>query len=99
MNLINKSSSDIIYCGSKDNGGNLQTFRYTQNQRRVETRMKKYNRIIDNINKKTKINTQTVKELETILSKHNSKTLNYDKFKEYIIEKNKLNKLVYDHYQ
>jgi len=96
---IDPGYSDIIYCGSKDNGGNLQTFRYTQNQRRVETRMKKYNRIIDNINKKTKINTHTVKELETILSKHNSKTLNYDKFKEYIIEKNKLNKLVYDHYQ
>jgi len=96
---VDPGCSDLIYCGSKDNDGNLETFRYTQNQRRLETRTKKYNKIIDNINKKTKINTQTVKELETILSKHNSKTINYEKFREYIIEKNKLNKLLYDHYQ
>lgn len=50
----------------------------------LETRMKKYNKIIDTINKKTK---------------YNSKTINYDKFKEFIIEKNKLNKILYDHYQ
>ena len=29
--------SDLIYCGSKDDDGNLQTFRYTQGQRREET--------------------------------------------------------------
>jgi hypothetical protein len=61
--------------------------------------MKKYNKIMDTINKKTKYNEKTVKELETVLSKYNSKTINYDKFKEYIIEKNKLNKILYDHYQ
>lgn len=33
--------SDLIYCGSKDEKGKLQTFRYTQNQRRVKTIMKK----------------------------------------------------------
>ena len=96
---IDPNYSDLIYCGSKDDKGNLQTFRYTQNQRRVETRMKKYNKIINSVNKKTKYNEKTVKEIETILSKFNSKTINYDKFKEYIIEKNKLNKILYDHYQ
>jgi len=96
---IDPGHSDLIYCGSKDKKGNLQTFRYTQNQRRVETRMKKYNKIIDTINKKTKYNEKTVKELETVLSKYNSKTINYNKFKEYIIEKNKLNKILYEHYQ
>jgi hypothetical protein len=48
------------------------------------------------VNKKTKINEKTIKEHETILSKLNSKTCNYDKFKEYIIEKNKLNLLLFD---
>ena len=47
--------------------GNLQTFRYTQNQRRLETRLKKYNIIIDKINKETKIENQTIKEIETEL--------------------------------
>jgi hypothetical protein len=96
---IDPGHSDLIYCGSKDEKGKLQTFRYTQNQRRLETRMKKYNKIMDTINKKTKYNEKTVKELEIVLSKYNSKTINYDKFKEYIIEKNKLNKILYDHYQ
>ena len=91
--------SDLIYCGSKDDKGKLQTFRYTQNQRRLESRTKKYNKLVDSINKDSKYNEKTVKELETILSKHNSKTINYNKFKEYIIEKNKLNKILYDHYQ
>ena len=34
-------STAILF--SKDEKGKLQTFRYTQNQRRVETRIKKYN--------------------------------------------------------
>ena len=97
--VADPNMSDLIYCGSKDKDGNLETFRYTQNQRRLETRLKKYNKIIDKVNKKTKINEKTIKEHETILSKLNSKTCNYDKFKEYIIEKNKLNITLFDHYQ
>ena len=31
---IDPNMSDLIYCGSKDENGKLQTFRYTQNQRR-----------------------------------------------------------------
>ena len=91
--------SDLIYCGAKDSNGNLETFRYTQNQRQLETRTKKYNKIIDNTNKKTIINNESVKEIETILSKYNSKTCNYEKFKEYLIEKNKLNYKLYKHYE
>jgi Ethanolamine utilization protein EutJ (predicted chaperonin) len=88
--------SDWLYCGSKNKDGELKTFRYTQNQRRLETKLKKYNNIIDKVNKITE---KTIKEHETILSKLNSKTCNYDKFKEYIIEKNKLNIILFDHYQ
>ena len=91
--------SDLIYCGAKDKNGNLQTFRYTQNQRRLETRLKKYNKIMDKINKETKIQDHTIKEIETTLSNYNSKTCNYNKFMEYCIEKNKINYKLYNHYE
>ena len=91
--------SDLIYCGSKDECGNLQPFRYTQNQRRLETRIKKYRKIKDKLNKETLIFEQTVKELETTLSILNSKTCNFDKFKIYCIEKNKINYKLYSHYE
>ncbi len=91
--------SDLIYCGYKDENDNLITFRYTQNQRRLETRMKKYSKIKDKLNKETIINEKSVKELETILSKLNSKTCDYNKFKTYCIEKNKLNYQLYSHYE
>lgn len=91
--------SDLIYCGSYNNDNKLETFRYTQNQRRLETRNKKYNKIINQINTDTKIDEISIKEYETILTKHNSKTINYDKFKDYCIEKNKVNNILYRHYQ
>lgn len=91
--------SDLIYCGYKDENDKLMTFRYTQNQRRLETRMKKYSKIKDKLNKETIINEKSVKELERTLSKLNSKTCSYDKFKTYCIEKNKLNYELYTHYE
>jgi hypothetical protein len=97
--VADPGKSDLIYCGSRDNDNNLETFRYTQNQRRIETRNKKYNNIIYNINKDTKINDINIKEHETVLSKHNSKTVDYNMFKNYCIEKNKLNNTTYQHYQ
>jgi predicted metallopeptidase len=90
---------DLIYCASKDEKGNLETFRYTQNQRRLETRTKKYMKITEKVNNETKINKQTIKQIESTLSVFNSKTVNYDEFKKYIQEKNKVNKTLYEHYQ
>jgi hypothetical protein len=46
-----------------------------------------------------KINNQTIKQIESILSILNSKTVNYNEFKKYITEKNKVNKILYAHYQ
>ena len=91
--------SDLLYCGSYNKDNKLETFRYTQNQRRLESRNKKYNKLTDKLSKETYINDKTVKELETTLSKLNSKTTNYDKFLNYIIEKNKVNIKLYNHYE
>jgi hypothetical protein len=95
--------ADLIYCGSYNDKNELETFRYTQNQRRLETRNKKYNKIIDKVNKETIINiddtNKSVKEIETTLSILNSKSCNYEKFKLYCIEKNKINNELYLHYE
>ena len=96
---IDPNHSDLIYCGSKDENDKLQTFRYTQNQRRLETRTKKYNKIIEEVNKTTFINGNNIKEIESVLSNHNKKTCHYEKFKNYLIEKNKLNLLLFSHYE
>jgi hypothetical protein len=96
---IDPNYSDLIYCGSKDDNDILQTFRYTQNQRRLETRVKKYSKIINSINNQTIINGNNIIDIETLLSLYNKKTCDYENYKEYITQKNKLNYLLYSHYE
>ena len=91
--------SDLLYFGSYNDKNELETFRYTQNQRRLETRTKKYNKIIEEVNNTTFINGKNIKEIESVLSSHNKRTCDYDKFKNYLIEKNKLNLLLFSHYE
>lgn len=95
---IDPNYSDLIYCGSKNKDDELETFRYTQNQRRLETGKKKYMKIIDGENKKVKINDKTIKQIESELSKYNSKSNSYEKFKEYLQIKNKINLQLFGHY-
>ena len=63
--LMNKSY--IIYCGYKNEDDELETFRYTQDQRRLELGIKKYRKIIHKVNTETKINNKST------LSSFNSK--------------------------
>ena len=95
---VDPNFSDLIYCGAFDENNKLQTFRYTQNQRRLETRKKKYMKIIDKESKQTIISNKTIKEHETDLSKYLCKTNDYKKFKEYLKTKNKLNINLFIHY-
>ena len=85
---------DLIYCGSKDENGKLETFRYTQNQRRLETRTKKYMKITEKVNSESKINNQTIKQIELTLRILNSKTVNYEDFKKYITNGCKIGKSI-----
>jgi len=93
---IDPGKDDLIYCvdgATKD----ANVFRYSQDQRRKETKMKKYNNII--LGMKTKsINGKTVTEHETELSHYNRKTLQISKFKEYIHAKNRMNSNLFDFY-
>jgi hypothetical protein len=95
---IDPGVNSLITCYSKDENNNDVFFRYTQCQRTLETRNKKYNKITDCLNKESKINNKTIKEIETELSQHNSKTTNYKKFIEYCKKKNEINRILFEHY-
>lgn len=91
---IDPNMSDLLYCVT---GDTMKTFRYTQNQRRKETKHKKYRDLL--LSKKNeKIGEKTVTELETELSHYNKKTLNFNRFKDYIGKKNILNYTLQDFY-
>jgi transposase len=47
----------------------------------------------------TLIHKQTIKEIETGLSKYNSRVNNYDDFEKYLIEKNKTNSKIFEYYE
>jgi len=73
----------LVYMMDK-NGNKLE---YTASQRKIESYGKRNQRILLQEKKKHKII-----EKETQLSFQNSKSVNYDKFKVYLVEKDKLNK-------
>ena len=94
---IDAGKCDLIYCvddASKD----ATTFRYSQDQRRKETKMKKYKNIILAM-KTNKIQDKTIIDYETELSHYNKKTLDITKFKEYLQAKNRINHILFGFYR
>ena len=94
---IDPGKCDLIYCVDNDNK-DANKFRYSQDQRRKETRKKKYSKIQLEL-KKEKIQEKTIIEWETELSKFNRKSLNIPKFKEYIKKKSKINSMLFKFYE
>jgi transposase len=94
---IDPGKSDILYCVDNDNK-DANEFRYTQDSRRKECKIKKYAKIILEF-KKEKIDGKTVIEYETELSKLNRKTLIFKDFKEYIKKKSEINNKLYKFYE
>jgi len=94
---IDPGKCDLIYCVDDDNK-EANKFRYSQDQRRKETKKKKYSKIQLEL-KKEKINSKTIIEWETELSKLNRKSLNIQKFKEYIQKKSEINNVLYKFYE
>jgi hypothetical protein len=94
---IDAGKMDLIYCvngSTKD----ATTFRYSQDQRRKETKMKKYNNIIIGM-KHNKIQGKTIIEYETEISNYNRKTLDIIKYKEYLQVKNRINHILFGFYR
>ena len=94
---IDAGKCDLIYCVDGSNK-DATTFRYSQDQRRKETKTKKYNNIILAM-KTNKINNKSIIEYETELSQYNKKTLNIENFKIYIKEKNRINHILFGFYR
>ena len=90
---IDPGKTDILYCVDDDNK-DANEFRYTQDSRRKECKIKKYAKIILEF-KKEKIDGKTIIEYETELSKLNRKTLTIKDFKEYIKKKSEINNKLY----
>jgi transposase len=94
---IDPNKGDLIYCVdecSKESN----TFRYSQDQRRKETKSKKYRNIIQRM-KHHKVDGKNIYEYETELSHYNRKTLDVTKFKEYLTVKNRMNYFIASFYQ
>lgn len=89
--FIDPNKSDIIFCSTKTDDDNIKTFRYTQDQKRKETKEKKYRNIRNELKTTVKIDGKTPQEWETELSNYNRKSLNIDTFKAYLQKKNEVN--------
>jgi len=94
---IDPNKGDLIYCVdgcSKES----TTFRYSQDQRRKETKSKKYRNILLRMKHHT-IQGKNIYAYETELSQFNRKTLRIEKYKEYLTAKNHCNHVVGAFYQ
>jgi transposase len=96
---IDPNLSDLLYCVSNVEERSCDKLRYTQNQRRKETKSRKYSKMTDTLKKKTFVEGKSVKEWEASLSQHNKKTLDFEKFKEYIKQKNYVNHVTTPFYE
>lgn len=91
---IDPNKSDLVYCIDSES----EKFRYTQNQRRKETKVKKY-RDIQSEKKTQRISGKSVIQWETELSFHNSRTLDFASFRAYIKKKNEVNSIIGPFYE
>ena len=94
---IDPGKCDLIFCVDADDK-EANKFRYSQDQRRKETKKKKYSKIQLEL-KQEKINGKTIIEWETELSRLNRKSLNITKFKQYIQKKSEINAMLFKFYE
>lgn len=92
-------TSDLLYFNGLNTEGDMKHFRYTQNQRRKETKMKKYRNIHEELKKNTTIEGKTIKEYEIELSKFNKKTVSFENFKNYVKARNEIYKKIHSFYE
>ena len=94
---IDPGLNNLLFCVDGDTR-ERNHLRYTMDMRRSQTHSKKFRNILLSL-KTESIEGKTVIEWETELSKLNSKTLDFDGFKDYIKKKNKINSILFDFYQ
>jgi len=97
-NVVGVGQNDLIYCVNGDQKDTISKFRYSQNQRRQETKSKKYRDLTLHW-KKEIVGHQDVIRWETELSHYNKKTLDFGRFQDYIEKKNNMNFNLQEFYQ
>ena len=95
---IDPNLSDLLFCVNGTDRETNTKFRYTQDQRKKETKVKKYRDLLFE-NKQKVVEGKTIIEWETELSNFSSKTLDFEKFKAYIGMKNAVNKIISPFYE
>ena len=93
---IDPNMSDLLYCVDEDAS---RHYRYTQNQRRQETKAKKYREIVLKERNHTWIQNRTVAEWESDLSAHNHNQVDSAGFKAYVRAKLLVNSKVTAFYE
>lgn len=93
---IDPNMSDLLYCVSEDA---RKQYRYTQNQRRQETKAKKYRQILLNEKNHTTVGGRKVTDWETDLSVFDHKTVDSARFKAFIKAKLEVNSKVTEFYK
>ena len=78
---IDPGMDNLLFESTEDGS---ETFRYSQAQRRVECKTRKYARIEEDAKKAETVDGKTITEWESLLSEHNFKTLLPDAFRECI---------------
>jgi len=78
---IDPNMGDLLFCVNEYGS---RKFRYTQNQRRQETRYKRYKQIILNERNHSFVEGRTIIEWETDLIHYNHRTVNLIDFKAYV---------------
>ena len=91
---IDPGKDDLIHCTD----GKNNFFRYTANQRRLETKKKKYAKINEKLKLKTIIDQKSVKQWETELSFYRKCSTNFQEFKDYLSKKLPLYKKLEKYY-
>ena len=86
---IDPNASDLLHCVDGDTKDQTK-FRYTRNQRRKETKAKKYSDYMQE-RKQELVDGKRVVEWEAEMSAFSRKTTDFAKFKAYIQKKNELN--------
>jgi len=94
---IDPNMGDLLFCVNKED--DKTTFKYIENQRRQETKAKKYHLIILNEKIHTLVDDKTVFQWESDLSVYNRKTIDHNRFSAFIKAKLLVNSKVMDFYQ
>jgi transposase len=95
---IDPGLNDLLYCVNSDQKDQVK-YRYSQDTRRKETKVKKYRNILQGMKKQEVIQEKNINEWEQELVNFNKKSINFDTFLAYITKNNEIKETLTNFYQ